>query len=314
MFGTGTLAKLRAALSRASLDHRDSRVLPRNSLLQTNEQYWSTRNVTHHRRFGSIQESLAHLAWRNDNYYDYIELMPVSGHDEEIILDYGCGPGNDMIGFATYSKPARLIGIDISQPSLREAHERLALHRATAELIKINDSESAIPLADESVDYIHCSGVLMCVPDDLAVLKEFRRILRPDGTARLMVYNYNSIWFHLFAGYIRRFSDPNYWGKTTREVFFESTDWPNCPTNRVWTVDEFTSLCQDAAFSCKHLGNAVAVREVEILPKRFAAIMDERLESEHRCFLLGLTFDDRGVPYFARQAAGIDGCYLLRPR
>jgi hypothetical protein len=51
-----------------------------------------------------------------------------------------------------------------------------------------------------------------------------------------------------------------------------------------------------------------------ILPKRFEAILNAELEQEHRRFLLGLTFDRRGLPYSGDKAAGIDACYLLEPR
>ena len=27
--------------------------------------------------------------------------MPVSGRDGDIVLDYGCGPGHDLVGFMT---------------------------------------------------------------------------------------------------------------------------------------------------------------------------------------------------------------------
>jgi SAM-dependent methyltransferase len=279
----------------------------------TNEEYWSSQNVTHHAKFSSSAESLAYFHWRNDNYYDYIDLMPVSGQDGKVVLDYGCGPGNDIVGFATLSRPARLIAADVSRPSLDEAAERLSLHGGRAEFIKMSDENARIPLPDASVDLVHCSGVLMCVRDDLATLREFRRILKPGGAAQLMVYNYNCIWYHLFAGYIRRFTDPNYRGATTQQAFFESTDWVNCPMNRVWTVPQFAALSEAAGLSCEHLGNATAVREVEVLPRRFEAILERRLEEEHRRFLLELTFDARGVPHFRGKAAGIDACYRLRP-
>jgi ubiquinone/menaquinone biosynthesis C-methylase UbiE len=316
MFNTGIIVRLKAmwnsvlpSSARPSEAYPDARPF-------SNEQYWSRQNVTAHRRFGNARQSLAYFHWRNDNYYDYLRFMPVSGHDGKAVLDYGCGPGNDLVGFASYSQPNRLIGADIAQPSLDEAAERLALHGHKAEFLKINDDNPQIPLENHSVDYIHCTGVLMYVADVLGTLQEFRRLLRPGGTARVMVYNYDSVWFHLFAGYLQRFENPAFQrtNKTTEEVFFESTDWSSCPRNRVWTAGDFMALCEKAGFSCEHLGNAVAVREMEILPKRFTAVLDERLEEVHRRFLLGLTFDARGVPYFNGHAAGIDACFLLRPQ
>jgi ubiquinone/menaquinone biosynthesis C-methylase UbiE len=83
--------------------------------------------------------------------------MPVAGYDGKAILDYGCGPGHDVVGFAHFSKTARLIGMDVSTTSLA------------------------------SIDLIHSSGVLHHTPNPLKILKEFRRIIRPGGSAQIMI-------------------------------------------------------------------------------------------------------------------------------
>ncbi len=44
------------------------------------------------------------------------------------MLDYGCGPGNDLTGFAINTSAARLIGFDVSQTALDLAARRLELH------------------------------------------------------------------------------------------------------------------------------------------------------------------------------------------
>jgi SAM-dependent methyltransferase len=138
---------------------------------QTSEEYWARHNVTNHVTFKDATESLRYLDWRNDQYIGYIDLLPVRGHDKETILDFGCGPGNDLVGFLTYSRPARLVGADVSGPSLEEARSRLELHGADFELIKLSESTGALPFADGEFDYIHCSGVLMCTrePDRIFV-------------------------------------------------------------------------------------------------------------------------------------------------
>ncbi len=75
-----------------------------------NTHYWTKHTVTGHLVFRSREHSLQYLAWRNSQYLFYEDLMPLDGHDGEIILDYGCGPGNDMVGFAEFSRPQRIIG------------------------------------------------------------------------------------------------------------------------------------------------------------------------------------------------------------
>jgi ubiquinone/menaquinone biosynthesis C-methylase UbiE len=281
---------------------------------RSSQEYWSQYNVTANRVFTTAEESLRYLRWRSSQYYDYETMMPVSGADGRIVLDYGCGPGHDLVGFATASSPARLLGVDVSQASLAQACHRLALHGKQAELIKIDENVPALPLPDRSVDCIHCSGVLHHLPDAARVLREFRRIIRPDGILRLMVYNYESLWLHLFAAYLMRFKQPNGRQLTVREAFRRSTDTAECPISHAWTALEVAGMAAQAGFACAHLGNATSVREIAILPERFAAILDPELEDEHRTFLLGLTFDARALPYRGSNAAGIDGCYRLAPQ
>ena len=66
----------------------------------------------------------------------------------------------------------------------------------------------------DDVDY---SG-LMCTKDPDGVLREFHRILRPGGFARLMVYNYDSIWLHLYVAFILRKSNPSWQPSNSRGV------------------------------------------------------------------------------------------------
>ena len=36
-----------------------------------------------------------------------------------------------------------------------------------------------------------------------AIIAELARVLRPGGTATIMVYNRDSVWFHLYTAYER---------------------------------------------------------------------------------------------------------------
>ena len=90
--------------------------------------------------------------------------MPVSGQDEKVVVDYGCGPGNDLVGFSVFSKPAKLYRMDVSAQALQVAGKRLELHEAAVELVQLDEVENNLPLKDGSVDYIHyirCSSSLL---------------------------------------------------------------------------------------------------------------------------------------------------------
>jgi ubiquinone/menaquinone biosynthesis C-methylase UbiE len=276
--------------------------------------YWTGHNVTAHRRFGSAAESLEYFHWRNDQYFNYIALMPVTGQHGKAVLDFGCGPGNDIVGFGTYSAPARLIGIDVSTRSLAEARERLALHDIACELLLHAPESTVLPLDDGAVDYVHCSGVLHHTPDPSALLREFRRVLRPDGAARIMVYNYDSLWVHLYVAYQKQLVEQALPGLDLRAAFAKTTDGPDCPISRVFRPAEFIALAEAAGFSARFLGAAISMHEAALLPKRFDAIADPRLPAESRRFLAALTLDEHGLPMHEGHYAGVDGCYLLSPR
>jgi ubiquinone/menaquinone biosynthesis C-methylase UbiE len=121
--------------------------------------------------------------WRSDNYFGYIQLMPVEGLDGKIILDFGCGPGHDIVGFGALSKRARLVGMDVPPTSLAGAQTRVALHSARCELIRLDPRRTELPLPSSSMGYAHRSGVLHHLPDALAALRELRRT-RPSSPAR----------------------------------------------------------------------------------------------------------------------------------
>jgi SAM-dependent methyltransferase len=275
------------------------------------EAYWSGHNVTAHHAFQSIEDSIQYFHWRNDQYFGYIDLLPVKNADGLCVLDFGCGPGHDLAGFGVYSKPRRLIGMDLSVPSLDEARQRLALHGVEADLVKLDATQPELPLEARSVDLVHSSGVLHHTPDIAAVLREFRRILKPGGRAQIMIYNEHSIWLNLYVAYQKMLVEGLHQGLSVREAFGKLTDGPNCPISFATKPSAFVSLAQEIGFEARFAGAAVSAFEMSLLPRRYEAIMDRRLPAEHRRFLCELTFSDRGFPLYENAVAGIDACYHL---
>lgn len=274
--------------------------------------YWTEHNVTLHHSFNSPEASLEYFSWRNDQYFNYIELMPVSGQDGKVVLDYGCGPGHDLVGFGTFSRPSRLIGADISTSSLGEAKARLAIHGIDADFIQIDPSNTSLPLESNSVDHIHSSGVLHHTPDPVRILRELHRILKPGGTMNVMVYNYDSLWVHLYVAYQRNLVQGLYPDEDIRIQFTHSTDGENCPISNCYRPQEWTDLCAEAGFEAAFTGAAISMWEMSLFPKRFDAVMDRRLRSESRRFLLSLELDSKGYPMWNGHYAGVDACFQLR--
>ncbi|WP_332445138.1 class I SAM-dependent methyltransferase [Wolinella succinogenes] len=272
--------------------------------------YWSAHMIASN-NFETAEESLKFFEHCNDLYVDYRKYISVSGLDGKVVLDYGCGPGNEMTGILTRSTPKRLIGADVSAPAIERAKKRIALHGKTAEFLLIDEKTNRIDLEDNSVDYINCPGVLMNVSDLDAVLKEFYRVLKPKGRASIMVYHYDSIWLHLYAAYIFPMENPKYRGMRALDVYKYTTDGEHCPVSTCFKTDDFVATMERHGFKGGLQGVAISVDELMWLPRRFEAIKDRNLDKEHREFLSNLTFDNRGIPYYRGHVAGNDGCYLF---
>jgi ubiquinone/menaquinone biosynthesis C-methylase UbiE len=288
---------------------------------ERSEEYWTRRNVTEFKRFTSRTESIEHLVERNNAYPGYAQLMPLDSADGKIVLDYGCGPGHDVIGFAEYSNAKKIIGMDVSASALALAEERVALHQANnITFIKINEDFERLPLDDSSIDIIHSSGVIHHAPDIHKILDEFHRILKDDGYCQIMVYNYDSIWLHLFCYYDAWLKNRIYYkehferraGDDKRSLFQALADDPECPIANCYHADEFVKICAQAGLIAVHTGNAISTSELDIFPDHFnAALKNKYFDQESREFLQEIQLDKDGIPCYRGHYAGIDMCFKV---
>jgi ubiquinone/menaquinone biosynthesis C-methylase UbiE len=240
-----------------------------------------------------------------------MELMPVDDVSDRVVLDYGCGPGNDVVGFGHFSRPSRLLACDVSPTALRIAGRRAALHGLNVEFTQIRESPVHLPFPDASIDVIHSAGVLHHTPDPGAILAEFGRVLRPGGEIRVMVYHRDSIWMHLHASYVLMIEQGLFAGLTPDEAFHLTTDGESCPIANCYQAEEFLAIAHAAGLAGTFVGAGMTTQELEVLPRRWAAVSDRRLAEESRDFLYGLRFDDRGWPVHNGRVAGVNAYFRL---
>jgi SAM-dependent methyltransferase len=280
------------------------------------DSYWSHHTVNS-TPFDSAQASADYLEWRFSVYPLYREFMDLWGnHDDEVVLDYGCGPGNDVTGFLLYTNAQKVIGTDVSAKALGLARHRLELHRVDptrVELIRLSDATTEIPLDDQSVDYFQSSGVLQHTSDPSGILRELHRVLKDGSDGRVMVYNADSVWLHLFVAYSKMVVDGEFEGLEIREAFSRTTDGPDCPIARCYTPTEWISICAEAGFDCEFVGGYPTTVDLD-LSERYAAIASDALDEEHRAFLRDLEVDANGHPTWRGKHAGVGGVYHLRKR
>src|ERR1700758_4252803 len=99
------------------------------------------------------------------------------------ILEVGGGTGIALQG---YLPPNLLPGVDISEPMLRKAKERVAeLELTNVEGLWVMDAEH-LSFPDASFDVIVAQYVITTVPNPEGTLDEFARVLKPGGEVVLV--------------------------------------------------------------------------------------------------------------------------------
>ncbi len=94
------------------------------------------------------------------------------------ILEVGVGTG---ISLPDYARVNRLVGVDLSEPMLRKAHQRVIEHKLhNVEVISVMDA-ARMALADASFDVVVAQFVITAVPDPEATMDEFARVTKPGG-------------------------------------------------------------------------------------------------------------------------------------
>jgi SAM-dependent methyltransferase len=116
------------------------------------------------------------------------------------VLEIGVGLGTDFIRFARAG--ARAVGLDLTEAAVASTRRLLELEGVSAR-VEVGDAES-LPFESDSFDVVYSWGVLHHTPDTARALEEVRRVLRPGGEARVMLYALDSpfalgVWLRQIA-------------------------------------------------------------------------------------------------------------------
>jgi phosphatidylethanolamine/phosphatidyl-N-methylethanolamine N-methyltransferase len=94
------------------------------------------------------------------------------------ILEVGVGTG---ISLPDYARHNRIVGVDLCEPMLVQAAERVAAHKLThVDILSVMDAQR-LALPDASFDVVVAQFVITTVPSPEATLDEFARVTRPGG-------------------------------------------------------------------------------------------------------------------------------------
>ena len=128
---------------------------------------------------------------KSDERYKYIYEnflhIPLNGMKEKLFLDAGCGTGDNTWAWRRILDPStRVIGLDLSRASVNIARQANAAEQSP--LFGVN-SLLNLGVANESVDFLLCSGVLVAIPDPDRAFKELVRVLKPGGYIVIILYH-----------------------------------------------------------------------------------------------------------------------------
>lgn len=107
-------------------------------------------------------------------YHHVASQAPVEGRE---VLEIGCGRGGGSSYIARYLKPARMVGVDISQKAIAFCRK---VHKVANLDYRHGDAE-ALPFADASFDAVVNVESSFCYGSLDGFLAEVARVLRPGG-------------------------------------------------------------------------------------------------------------------------------------
>jgi SAM-dependent methyltransferase len=134
-------------------------------------------------------------------------LDQAGGIADRAVADIGCGDGIIDLGLVLKGDPRTLVGYDI-RPTDTDALRRAAVVAGVAEelpaqLSFATSTPDHIPSEDESFDFVVTWSVFEHVAQPVPMLREIRRILKPDGVLFLQLwpFYYSEHGGHLWPHY-----------------------------------------------------------------------------------------------------------------
>jgi ubiquinone/menaquinone biosynthesis C-methylase UbiE len=221
-----------------------------------------------------ISERRAYAPW----FDEALAYGSTAGRD---VLDVGCGQGIDVIRYARAG--ARVKGIDLTPRHVELTRMHLDALGMSAE-VALADAE-ALPFEDRSFDRVSSNGVLHHTPGIDSALREIRRVLKPGGEARVLVYNRWSFHYWLFQVWhqgIRNrqlFEERSMEGVLSRGV--ERSSIGARPLVRVYSRPQLRRMLRDAGFDSPRtrvgVFNTVDTPISDLLARRTRLLDDRRV-------------------------------------
>lgn len=106
------------------------------------------------------------------------------------VLDYGCGPGSYSFAAAEIvAEEGTIYAADIHPLAIEKVKKKAEKKKIT--IIRPILTDCKTKLDDKSIDVVICFDVLHAIADKNKLLKEFHRVLKPDGYLSFNDHHYS---------------------------------------------------------------------------------------------------------------------------
>jgi demethylmenaquinone methyltransferase/2-methoxy-6-polyprenyl-1,4-benzoquinol methylase len=193
------------------LEARDTKMTTWNDKLLQNPHEVADKRTRVQRMFAAIAPSYdinnrLHSLWMDQRWRKRaVELAMLDGF--ESVVDVACGTGDLAIEFRDqlfqkYQEAESVVGIDFTFAMLPIAQQK----GIDETIFWINGDAQALPLPDQSADVVSIAFGIRNVQDVPTALREFHRILRPNGRVIILEFSLptNPILRALYNFYFRK--------------------------------------------------------------------------------------------------------------
>lgn len=143
------------------------------------------------RRF--FGEAEKYMPWEKMPFEALIDFPGIANKD---VLEIGVGNGSHAQLLAATARS--FTGIDLTDYAVKSTSERLKLRGLKGRVERMDAEKLTFP--DNSFDLIWTWGVIHHSSNTAGILREMHRVLRPGGTATVMVYHRNFWNYYVMAG------------------------------------------------------------------------------------------------------------------
>jgi 2-polyprenyl-3-methyl-5-hydroxy-6-metoxy-1,4-benzoquinol methylase len=237
-------------------------------LQEKSRQWWNTNPMTYdwHKSIQPAEgtrefyEAIDERFFKSSSFYQgkrlFERLIPFDRLKGKRVLEIGCGIGSHARLLA--ESGCQLTCVDLTSRAVENTRKRLQLWGLHADVRQMDAEHLDFP--DGHFDFVWSWGVIHHSPNTEQIIRNVRRVLKPEGEFRLMVYHRRSVsgLYCLVRGLL---SGKFLQGMTVQDVLGHYTDGYLA---QFYTQGEFRDLLQRCGFS--HAETSVLGQKTELIP------------------------------------------------